>query len=76
MAPSIMPTLVHAMLIVVHVGRQTLEVPQMTSPQERQLKEQKQKVKKEHDTRFPKSEEHLQMDGDAYEYQIDTIRSP
>jgi hypothetical protein len=27
------------------------------------MKEQRQKVKREHDTRFPEAEEHLQMDG-------------
>jgi hypothetical protein len=27
----------------------------------------KAKVKRKHDTRFPKGEEHLQMDGDIYE---------
>ncbi len=52
MAPSIMPTLVHA-------SRQNAKVPQMSSPQERQTKEHRQKVKKEHDTMFPKVEEHL-----------------
>jgi hypothetical protein len=51
-APSIMPTLVHA-------SRQNAKVPQMSSPQERQTKEHRQKVKKEHDTMFPKVEEHL-----------------
>jgi hypothetical protein len=31
----------------------------MSSPQERHMKEQRQKVNREHDTRFPKVEEHL-----------------
>jgi hypothetical protein len=31
------------------------------------MREQRQKVNKEHDTRFPKVEGHLQMDGDIYE---------
>jgi hypothetical protein len=31
----------------------------MTSPQERQLREQSQGVKREHDIRFPKGEKHL-----------------
>jgi hypothetical protein len=39
----------------------------MTSSQEGQLREQKQKVKKEHDTRFPNGDEHLHLDGDIYE---------
>jgi hypothetical protein len=47
----------------------------MTSPQERQLREQRQKVKKEHDTRFLEGEKHLQMDGDIYEDWMDTIGS-
>jgi hypothetical protein len=47
----------------------------MTSPQERQLREQRQKVKKEHDTMFLEGEEHLQMDGDIYEDWMDTIGS-
>jgi len=46
----------------------------MSSPQERQLREQRQKRK--HDTRFPNGEEHLHMDGDIYENWMDTIRSP
>jgi hypothetical protein len=39
----------------------------MSSPQDKQMREHRQKVKKEHDTRFPKVGEHLQMDGDIYE---------
>jgi len=39
MAPSIVPTLVQVVLIVVQVIKQTTKVPQMTSPQEKQLKE-------------------------------------
>ncbi len=35
-----------------------------------------QKVEKEHDTRFQEGEKHLQMDGDVYEDQMDTTRSP
>jgi hypothetical protein len=48
----------------------------MTSPQERQLREWRQNTKREHDTRFPKGEKHLQMDGNMYEDWIDTIGSP
>ncbi len=51
-APSRMPILVHA-------SRENAKVPQMSSPQERQMKEHRQKVKKEHDIMFPKVEEHL-----------------
>ncbi len=61
---------------MVQVDRQTVKVPQMTSPQKRQLKEQMQEVKREHNSRFPKGEEHLHFDGDAYEDWIETIGSP
>jgi len=40
MEPSIVPTVVRAMLIMVHAVKQTTIVPHMTSPQKRQLKEQ------------------------------------
>jgi hypothetical protein len=39
----------------------------MSFPQERQLREHKQKFKREHDIRFLESEEHLQMERDVYE---------
>jgi hypothetical protein len=39
----------------------------MSSPQEKQMKEQKQKVKREHDTRFPEVEGHPSTNGDIYE---------
>ncbi len=39
----------------------------MSSPHEKQMREYKQKVKWEHDTRFVKVEEHSPMDGDIYE---------
>jgi hypothetical protein len=58
-APFVVPTMVHA-------TKQTIKAPQMTYPQERQLKEQKHKVKREHDPRFLKGEEHLSLDGDIY----------
>jgi hypothetical protein len=48
----------------------------MTFPQERQPREQKQEVKREHDTRFPNGEEHLHFDGDVYEDWMETIASP
>jgi hypothetical protein len=48
----------------------------MTSPHERQLKEQSQGVKKEHDVRFPKGEEHLHFERDVCENWMDTIASP
>jgi len=48
----------------------------MRSPQERQLREQRQEVKKEHDTRFLETEEHLHFDGDIYEDWMETIGSP
>jgi hypothetical protein len=50
-APFIMPTLVLA-------SRQSARVPQMSSPQEKHMKEQKQSVKREHDTKILKVEEH------------------
>ncbi len=42
--PSTMPTMVWAMPAVVHATRQTIKVPQMTSPHERQLREQRHEV--------------------------------
>jgi hypothetical protein len=48
----------------------------MTFSQERQLREQSQEVKKEHDMRFPKGEKHLHFDGDVYEDWMETTRSP
>jgi hypothetical protein len=48
----------------------------MTSPQENQLREQRQKIKKEHDTRFLEGEKHLHLDGDIYEDWMDTTGSP
>ncbi len=44
MEPSIVPTMVRAMPIVVHEAKQTAEIPQMTTPQETQLREQRQEV--------------------------------
>jgi hypothetical protein len=38
----------------------------MSSPQERQMREQRQKVKRKHDTKIPKVEENPQIDGDTY----------
>jgi hypothetical protein len=48
----------------------------MTSPLKKQLKEQIQGVKKEHDIRFPEGEEHLHFEGDACENWMETIASP
>jgi hypothetical protein len=39
----------------------------MSFPQERQMREESQKIKKEHDTMFPEIEEHPPTDGDIYE---------
>ncbi len=52
------------------------EVPHMACPQEKQLKQQRQEVKEEHDTRFLEGEEHLHFDGNVYEDWMDTIASP
>jgi hypothetical protein len=41
-----------------------------------ELREQMQKVKKEHDTRFLDVEEHPLMDGDIYEDWMDNNESP
>jgi len=57
MTPSAVPIMVQAI-------RQIAEVPQMTSPHERQLREWRQKIKREHDTKFLEGEEHLHLDGD------------
>ncbi len=48
----------------------------MTSLQEKQLREQRQKIKGEHETRFPKGEEDLQFDGDVYENWMETTTIP
>ncbi len=61
---------------MVQKARQTSKVPHMTSPHERQLKEQIQKVKKDHDIRFLEGEEHLHLDGNIYEDLMDITRSP
>jgi hypothetical protein len=44
MEPSTVPTMVRAMLIMVHVVKQTTIVPHMTSPQKRQLREQRHEI--------------------------------
>jgi hypothetical protein len=48
----------------------------MTSPWEKQLKEQSQGVKKEHDMRFLEGEEHLHFEGDVCENWMETTTSP
>ncbi len=48
----------------------------MTSPQERQLREQSQEVKREHDIRFPKGKKHIDFEGDVCEDWMETITSP
>jgi hypothetical protein len=48
----------------------------MTSPQEKQLKEQNQGVKREHDIRFLEGEEHLHFEGDVCEDWMETTTSP
>jgi hypothetical protein len=40
------------------------------------LKEKRQEVKGEHETRFLEGEEHLHFDGDVYEDWTKTIASP
>ncbi len=53
------------------------KVPQMSSPQGRQLREQRQRIKKEHDTKIPKVEEqHPLTNGDIYEDQMDNHENP
>ncbi len=64
------------MPIVVHATKHIVEIPQMTFPHERQLKEQRHEVKKEHDTRFQEGEEHLHFDGDLYEDWMEIITNP
>ncbi len=44
MEPFVMPIVVQSMRIIVQAAQQTIEVPQMTSPHERQLRKQKQEV--------------------------------
>jgi hypothetical protein len=48
----------------------------MAFSQERELKEQSQEVKKEHDTRFSKAEEHLHLYAIIYEDWMETTTSP
>ncbi len=48
----------------------------MTSPQEKQPREQSQEVKEEHDIRFLEGEEHLHFDGNVYEDWMKTTASP
>ncbi len=45
-------------------------------PQERQLKEQKQRVKREHDTKITEVEKYPLTNGDIYENQMDNHESP
>jgi hypothetical protein len=52
------------------------EVTHMTFPLESHLREQSQKVKREHDTRFLEGEEHLHFDGDVYEDWMETTIYP
>jgi hypothetical protein len=66
-APFVVPTLVST-------SRQSVEVPQMSCPQERQMKEQKQKVKIEHNTKILEVEE-PQTNGDIYENWMDSHES-
>ncbi len=40
----VMPTMVRVMSTVVQAARQTTKIPQMTTPQETQLREQRQEV--------------------------------
>ncbi len=44
MEPLVVPTMVRAMQTIVQVAKQIVEIPEMTSPQEKQLKEQRQEV--------------------------------
>jgi hypothetical protein len=60
LAPFAMPTLVQ-------LCRQSADIPQMSSPHERHIRKQRQKIKKEHDTRFLEVEEHPLMEGEVYE---------
>jgi hypothetical protein len=48
----------------------------MASSQERQLREQSQKVKKENDIRFLEGKEHLHLDVNVYEDWMETTTSP
>ncbi len=63
-------------LTMVMAVRQTRVAPQMTSPQESQLKEQKQGVKREHDIMFLHGEEHLHFEKDVCEDWMETISNP
>jgi hypothetical protein len=47
----------------------------MKFPQEKQLKQHKQEIKGEHETRVPKGEEHLHFDGDVNKLDGDHCKS-
>jgi hypothetical protein len=63
-APSVVPTLVQA-------SRQSVKIPQ-----ERHMRKKRQKVKREHDTKYPKVEEHPPTNGDIYEGWMGSNKSP
>ncbi len=67
--PYAVPTLVER-------GRQSANIPQMSPPYERQMREQKKNIKKEHDTKSPKVEENPPMEGDIYGDLMDSNESP
>ncbi len=70
--PYVVLAMVMIVLIVVQGVRQTLAIPQMTSPQEKQLRDQIEEVKREHDIRFAESEKHLHFEGNIYEDWMET----
>ncbi len=84
--PSAMPTVVQEVRQTIVVPwmtspqktqprEQRQEIPQMTSPQDKPLREQRQGIKRKHDIRFPKGEEHLHFERDVCEDQMETIAS-
>ncbi len=44
MEPLKVPTMVRVVPTMVHEAKQTVEIPQMTTPQKKQLREQRQEV--------------------------------
>jgi hypothetical protein len=48
----------------------------MSSPNEKQIREQRQKITKEHDTRFLEVEEHTPTEGDTYENWMEINENP
>ncbi len=74
--PFILQTMVRVVPMIVQEVKQTIKIPQMTSLHERQLREQQEEIKEEHDTRVPGGEKHMHFDANVYENWMESIVSP